>query len=60
MTLLQGINWKRRADIYISSEIAFDYEIIEGILDWVEKGNELRISSLFKECIKIYYFWMSN
>ena len=39
--------------IYILSETGFDAEIIEGILDCVEKANELRISSLFKEFIKV-------
>ena len=39
--------------IDILSETGFDAEIIEGILDCVERANELRISSLFKEFIKV-------
>ena len=43
--------------LYISSEVAFDNEIMEAILDCVKKENDLRISSLLKESVKrLSYF----
>ena len=41
----------------ISSEVAFDNEIMEAILDCVKKESDLRISSLLKESVKrLSYF----